>query len=449
MCARCPGKTANIIISILIVIVALSGIALVVGLAIRGATRPRSLMAIYFKIFLNYAQMVIVAASLSLNWPSFVKSFLSTQELVGGTAEQLFSYECLLQDFHTNDNVGIYTVKLIIAGLLPAVLILLALIAWIMLKSMRKVDFLWQKLIASSVVIVFIAHPSLTKMMFSLYSCIEILPGETWILADLSEKCWTQSHLKAVYFVSIPSIVVWVLGLPTLVLGFLFKYRLKLHELTHRLKFSFLFKGYEPHFYFWEFVILYRKVAIVISAVFLSPVSVRVESLTILAVLLAAVYLQLRFQPYNDVTLNKLEIKSILVSAITIYTGLYYDTNSMNTAVNLILFVVILIANGYFLGTWVRYISPVIFVTLREKLGFLARFRRQYRVKPFQTASQDLKDQEKSSASVSSLNISSAPVEGTFQPTDELIVPANTPSRMVREGTDPEDPGLEREYSLR
>ena len=331
LCARCPGLTANVSISSLIILVALCGIALIVTLAIRSATKPRSLMAIYFKISLNYLQMVVVAASLNLNWPSFVKTFLSTQELAGGVADQLFSFECLMHNVSISDSVGgVFTAKMMMSALLPAALMLVCCAAWGLIRLVKKVDFLFEKLISSGVVILFIVHPSVTKVMFSVYSCMEILPGEYWVIADLAEQCWTATHWKVIFLVSVPSLALWVLGLPTVVLAVLIHGRLHLHDMSQRIMYSFLYKGYEQRWFYWEFVILYRKIGLVTASVFLSPVSVRTESLTILAILLVALYFQLRYQPYNEPTLNKLEVKSILVSAVTIYAGLYYDSRNMS-----------------------------------------------------------------------------------------------------------------------
>jgi len=314
---------------------------------------------------------------------------------------------------------------------------------------------LFEKVVASCVVILFIVHPSITKMMFSVYSCMEINPGESWVIADLAEQCWTTNHFKTVFFISVPSLSVWVLGLPTIVLGLLIRARLRLHEMSPRVMFSFLYKGYEQKWFYWEFVILYRKIAIVSSSVFLSPMSVRVESLTILAILLIAVYLQLRYQPYNEPTLNKLEIKSILVSAVTIYAGLYYDTRSMSNShigqvINMLLFILIIVTNAYFLVTWLVYISPVIFATLREKWTFLAKFGKPYRVRPLQPSTMGLKDHDKSDQSSSSIAmVSSSPFEGTIPHTETISPPANTPTRLERENTDKEDPGLNQEFSIR
>jgi hypothetical protein len=287
-------------------------------------------MAIYFKIFLNYLQMVVVSASLNLNWPSFAKTFLSSQEMAGGMADQLFSFECIMKDVSVADSMGMYTSKLVVGALLPAALCLIAVLAWLFLRLLKHVDLLFAKIITSFVIIIFIVHPSITKMMFSVYSCMTILPNESWLVSDLSEKCWSSSHTRMILLISVPSLAVWVLGLPAIVLILLIKSKHRLNDLGRSLRYSFLYKGYEPQWFFWEFVILYRKVAIVGSSVFLSVVSIKVQSLTVLAILLLSIYLQLRYQPFNDITLNKLEVKSILVSAVTIYAGLYYDTKSIS-----------------------------------------------------------------------------------------------------------------------
>ena len=457
-CSLCPSKTSNISVSVLIILIALCGIALVVAFAIRGATRPRSLMAIYFKIFLNYLQMVVVAASLNLNWPSFAKTFLSGQEMAGGMADQLFSFECLLKGVTITEQTGMFTSKLLIGAMLPLALAIIAVIAWLFYRLIRHIDMLIPKIVTSFVIILFIIHPSITKMMFSVYSCMQILPNEYWLVADLAEKCWTSSHTKMILLISVPSLGVWVLGLPTVVLILLIRTRHRLSDLACSLRYSFLYKGYEPRWFFWEFVILYRKVTIVCSSVFLSVISIKVQSLTVLAVLLLAVYLQLRYQPFNDITLNKLEVKSILVSAVTIYAGLYYDTNSisklhLDREVNILLFIVIIVVNGYFLFTWVLYISPVLLNALRDNWRRLTKRRPNYRVQNFGTSLAELKEGEKSEISSSSIVVPSAtPLEGTqshYILNEAMAAPDNTPQLLPREYTDPEDPSREQHFSLR
>lgn len=380
-CGKCPSLTSNVIVSTLIILTALAIGALVIIIAIRGATRPRSEIAIHLKIFMNYLQMVVVAASLNINWPDFVSLFLNGQDSAGAMAEQLFSVDCIMQDFSVK---SVYYTKLQSTALIPAGLLFLAIIVWSAISICSRVANIWHKVVASLVMILFIMHPSLTKAMFALYSCKEIKPGELWLVADFSLRCWNTEHIRSILIVSIPGIVVWIIGLPVVCLLILYRLRRGLLDPMTQLKFSFLYKGYHQKWYFWEFVILYRKVALVCAAVFLSTVAIMVQALSVLAVLLIALFFQLQIQPFNLPVFNRLELKSILVSSVTIYAGLFYQTDSIgiihiDAEVKVLLFVAILSANGYFLLGWARCVLPLLLEVLRRK--FL-KAKQHYRVEP-------------------------------------------------------------------
>ena len=380
-CGKCPSLTSNVIVSTLIILTALVIGALVIIIAIRGATRPRSEIAIHLKIFMNYLQMVVVAASLNINWPDFVSLFLNGQDSAGAVAEQLFSVDCIMQDFSSK---SVYYTKLQSTALIPAGLLFLAIIVWSGISLCSRIASIWHKVVASLVMILFIMHPSLTKTMFALYSCKEIKPGELWLVADFSLRCWNTEHIRSILIVSIPGIVVWIVGLPVGCLLILYRLRRALLDPMTQLKFSFLYKGYHPKWYFWEFVILYRKVALVCAAVFLSTVAIMVQALSVLAVLLISLFFQLQIQPFNLPVFNRLELKSILVSSVTIYAGLFYQTESIGTLhtdgeVKVLLFVAILSANGYFLLGWIRCVLPLLLEVLRRRFS---KAKQHYRVEP-------------------------------------------------------------------
>jgi hypothetical protein len=312
---------------VLIVVLALCLGAVIIIVAVRGAGKPRSELAVLVKIFMNYLQMVVVAASLNLNWPDFVAIFLNGQDTAGSMTEQLFSFDCIMQDMSVK---GMFYTKLAGTAVMPAALLLLCLGVWGAISLCSRIDRLLHKLVASLVMILFVLHPSLTKAMFALFSCLQLKPTELWLVSDLSLQCWTQEHIKNIIMVSIPSITVWIFGLPFLCLTLLYRYRKRLADPLVQLKFSFLFKGYHGEWYFWEFVILYRKVAVVCASVFLSTVSIMVQALSVLAVLLVALFIQLQVNPFLSNQLNRLELKSILVSSVTIYCGLFYETESLS-----------------------------------------------------------------------------------------------------------------------
>ena len=86
---------------------------------------------------------------------------------------------------------------------------------------------------------------------------------------------------------ALPSISVWVLGIPLIGLLILRKNKrvfdlMGKKEITKaendeifqlKSKYGFLFSGYDARAYFWEIIIIYRKILIIASTVFLSSVS--------------------------------------------------------------------------------------------------------------------------------------------------------------------------------
>lgn len=362
MCNKCPNLTSNLVLSGLVGVGGVLLLIIAVAISIRGATRPRSEFAIYLKIFTNYVQMVVVAAALNVNWPGFVSLFLNGQETVGSVTDQLFSFECLGQEFFAMK--GIFYKKIIGYVVLPLLLLLFAVVLWGFIKLLTKMKAIPHKVVTSMVIIVFILHPSLTKVTFSIFSCSELLPSQYWLITDMSIRCWDMEHLKNIVSIALPSMIVWIFGLPLFCLGLLYRTRQRLSAELIQIKYSFLYKGYKPEYYYWEFVILYRKVALVCASVFLSSISTMVQALSILAILLICLFVHAAVKPFRTPVFNMLETKSILVSLLTIYVGLYFQANTWRVEINVILFVVILLANIYFLVSWIRKIVPIVVSTI-------------------------------------------------------------------------------------
>ena len=51
-------------------------------------------------------------------------------------------------------------------------------------------NYIYTHFISTMIIMLFIAHPDVSTMMFSAFVCIEIESGETWLLEDLDIQCW-------------------------------------------------------------------------------------------------------------------------------------------------------------------------------------------------------------------------------------------------------------------
>lgn len=96
----------------------------------------------------------------------------------------------------------------------------------------------------------------------------------------------------------------------------------------------------------------FRKIAVICCSVFLTN-SIEIQALTVQALLIGFFLLQLRIRPYNLPELNSTELSAILVATITIYSGLYYLTESLSDGSSWFFFILIVSANVLFLVYWV------------------------------------------------------------------------------------------------
>jgi hypothetical protein len=94
--------------------------------------------------------------------------------------------------------------------------------------------------------------------------------------------------------VGVPGLILWGIGIPALTLFLLIKNRKNLSDAIIKSTLGFLYLGYNTDKFFWEFVILYRKIAIAFISVFLISISVHVQALTVMLVLLVSFYFQNR-----------------------------------------------------------------------------------------------------------------------------------------------------------
>lgn len=88
-------------------------------------------------------------------------------------------------------------------------------------------------------------------------------------------------------------------------------------------------------------------------------------------VLVISLWMQFKIMPYAAKDLNELEIRSILVSCITIYAGLYYLTGNLSSIPSTIFFGAIVFINLYFIIYWVILMLKVYLMIAIQKIPFL------------------------------------------------------------------------------
>jgi hypothetical protein len=372
-CVECSNTDNAILklVGLLVIAVVLSIVIVYTSMA--SATKPKSLKSIYFKILLNHFQLVSITSAMKLNWPKLVNIYLRSQENLGILTYQLLSIDCLIKsDDYESYIERVYYTKLIIVASIPVIIILGCVFYWSIMSCYKySTIYLRRELIASIIILLFFAHPSIVISLFSSFNCMEIEPGEYWLIDSLDIRCWKGSHSFYVLAVSLPGIVAWCLGIPIICLYMLHKNRRFLDKVQVRLKYAYLFNGYKKEYYYWEFLILYRKIILITCAVFLGNSSQDLQALSVMIIMIISLHLQHTRAPYVYPQLNALELRSIIVVSTTIYSGLYFLTDHLTYEVNVGLFVLILATNAYFLIDWVK--NMIIETKIYEFIPYLKK----------------------------------------------------------------------------
>ena len=106
---------------------------------------------------------------------------------------------------------------------------------------------------------------------------------------------------------------------------------------------------------------MYRKILLITLSVFNISNAQIIQALNFILVLLGSIYLHHSFKPYNSNQLNNMEMQALNIAAITIYFGLYYLSKSINKPIKIILFILIIFGNSYFILYWTYYITTALF----------------------------------------------------------------------------------------
>ena len=102
------------------------------------------------------------------------------------------------------------------------------------------------------------------------------------------------------------------------------KHKEVLKKLETKEKFGFLYNGYKKEYYFWEIVIMYRKIMVITIAVLLFAQGAIAQALMAIALLIVFLALNLKMRPFTLNQLNDLETFSIITQIITLYCGLFF-----------------------------------------------------------------------------------------------------------------------------
>ena len=99
-------------------------------------------------------------------------------------------------------------------AILPLLIPFCATVIWLLLSRFKQVLRLPSKMKATVVALLFLIWPGLCSETFAMFSCRDVCK-ETLLRVDLDERCWEGRHAGFAYFLGVPMLICYVIGLPT------------------------------------------------------------------------------------------------------------------------------------------------------------------------------------------------------------------------------------------
>jgi hypothetical protein len=95
----------------------------------------------------------------------------------------------------------------------------------------------------SFVVLYFLLQSKIGSLVFEMFNCRTFANGKSFMLSDFDEECYEDSHANMLFFVTVPTLVLLVLGVPTVLFLVLYNNKNNLHSMDFKLQFGFLYTG--------------------------------------------------------------------------------------------------------------------------------------------------------------------------------------------------------------
>jgi len=89
-------------------------------------------------------------------------------------------------------------------------------------------------------------QPALTKVVFGLFACQKLEDGTQWVRRDMQVGCYSPTHMRWLFYIGIPGVLLYPLGIPLGAALLLFSERKDLETRAVKKKFGFLYSGCAP-----------------------------------------------------------------------------------------------------------------------------------------------------------------------------------------------------------
>ena len=368
-----------------------------------GASIKPTPFATMVKISLAHTQIVSLALAYPILWPPSVRYLLGIFEMLG-YFDALIPMGCALNGQSVYVSATLFLICPFIVFVVMAI--------WDILKSCVKKNapkFSTRSFVPVVLLTSGLLYPTLVRKCFLFFTCIPIaFASESTVSENNSSSatvkepfdpndytdirymlqarpsvpCFDAAHKAAVISVGVPSLLVYVIGVPLLSLVILLRHRKDI--MVPRLDMvpdsvlkliGYMFRAFEPEYYWWQVWRICRKTLMIMTTVFLNLIHPKVKVLSGVFLLAISVAAHIREMPFRNRRLDFFEEITLISQFMTFYLGMFFTSDSSyridETTSTIIAFFIVIVNVGvlaYLFAMLLLYTSHLkCFIRMRTK----------------------------------------------------------------------------------
>ena len=233
----------------------LLGLAFVAGTAIASAGKQELSESVQ-KILLNYFQVAAMIRIFPLRWPPAIESLFDFQGAFSTVGDHLVNPDCVTTSASAAE---LFYSKQAFFACLPFLVTLLSFVGWYIYGVVTGVPFFDKRVnagdgteakstpkdrfVVTVGAILYLMFPTLVGGTFKLFDCRMVGNGQ-WLHVDMEESCSGDRYQLMRLLLGISQLVLYVCGLPLLMLWFLVRNRDRLETLVVQSRYGLFFAGY-------------------------------------------------------------------------------------------------------------------------------------------------------------------------------------------------------------
>ena len=205
---------------------------------------------------------------------------------------------------------------------LPPFCLFVFVIVLITFRAMGSEANLSQRLIIATLYVVFLFQPLAIQGILKALTC-HAVGTASYLFYDMDVKCWSGSY--GYWFITLLLFFFfYAVFLPGLNLFALFKDAAGILAAKEEVlrEWGFEISAYKKEYYYWNLVIMCRKVLLTAVITLSRPMGIVVQSQLAILIAVVALVVHVRCEPYHEAILNRMEGLAICTFCITAWLGI-------------------------------------------------------------------------------------------------------------------------------